>query len=199
MNNYQVRFLKQAVLGQHVKLDNSDDVVRRCIELADRDMLSGGRFVCEDFNKPSKKERIDYILETLKASSYDYSKVNKREVCNTVFWNCDEVKSKTIKGKGRDYKPLGFAQKIVNMTYKYLYVFRDHIDVEIDFCKCECPVDSVILEKLGRNEKWTNLTFDEYESIQCSIDNALKDEQYSVLKAEIGALAFDDNWVNTEE
>ncbi len=46
MNEYQISFLKQSVLGQKVRMNNSEEVIRRCIELADRDMMSGGRFVC---------------------------------------------------------------------------------------------------------------------------------------------------------
>ena len=197
MNSYQIRFLKQSVLGQKVKMSTSKEVIKRCIELADRDMMSGGRFVCKSFNKQEQKDRVEYIFDVLERENYQYAKIDKKEICNDLFWECDTTKTIIVRGRCRDFKPFGFAQKIVNMTFKYLYIFKEHIGREIDFSTCECPLDSVIIiEKLGRNERWTNITIDDYDRIKESIDKSLQSKQYSELKSEIGALAFDDNWVN---
>ena len=196
MNSYQIRFLKQSILGQKVKISDSKEVIKRCVELADRDMWSGGRFICEEFNKPEKNDRVSYICNLLENHGYNYKKIDKRTVCKALFWECDTTKVLEVNGRKRYFKPYGLAQKIVNMTFKYLYIFREHIDKEIDFSVCECPVDSIILDKLGRSEKWTNITIDEYNQIRECIEKALNDVRYCALKSEIGALAFDDNWVN---
>ncbi len=66
MNDYQNRFLKQYVLWQEVKLDDSQTVLRRCIELADKDMLSGGRFISMFFNIKARRNRVEYLLNELK-------------------------------------------------------------------------------------------------------------------------------------
>ena len=200
MNDYQIRFLKQSVLGQQVKMSKSDDVVKRCIELADKDMMSGGRFICKkDFKEKSKDCRVKYVLKKLKENSFDYSRIDKQKVCEDLFWKCDDKTTQTVMGIEREYLPFGLAQKLINMTFKYLYIFKNHIGREIDFSKCDCPVDSVVLKKLNREDKWTNMSVEQYESIQKAIDKALKDKKYSTMKKEIGALAFDDNWVNDEE
>lgn len=196
MNDYQIRFLKQAVLGQQVNMNDPDAVIKKCVELADRDMMSGGRFVSAFFLQ-SKKERVNYMMNELKKNGFDYTKIDKKKICNALFWTCDEEKTKTVKGTMRCFKPFGLAQKLVNMTYKYLYVYREHIgDIKLDFTMCDCPVDSVVLQKLGSDLKWTNMTAEEYGHTQDEIIAKLEDEKYSLMKAEIGALAFDDNWIN---
>lgn len=80
----------------------------------------------------------------------------------------------------------GKAQKIVNMTFKYLMLFDDASDYQKVFQQCEMPLDSKILEyynntivtslnksknsKIQRcNTAWSNLEYDEYEDIQKNI------------------------------
>lgn len=80
----------------------------------------------------------------------------------------------------------GKAQKIVNMTCKYLMLFSDASDYQKVFQQCEMPLDSKILEyynntivtslnksknsKIQRcNTAWSNLEYDEYEDIQKNI------------------------------
>ena len=44
----------------------------------------------------------------------------------------------------------GQAQKVVNMFFKYLYTFKDESEINLnenDFDSCDCPVDSIILQK----------------------------------------------------
>ena len=194
MNDYQIRFLKQYVLGQRTNMDKPSEVIKKCVELADNDMLTGGRFICNQFAKSDKTERVEYILQKLEKNNYRYSKIDKRDVCNDVIWACDE--ERTI--NNRRYKPYGFAQKLLNMTYKWLYIYKDYIGKEIDFSKCECPLDSVVLGRLGRQENWTNLTVSQYEDIRVNIQKELEEERYAEMKGEIGELAFDDNWVNSQ-
>ncbi len=80
----------------------------------------------------------------------------------------------------------GKAQKIVNMTCKYLMLFSDASDYQKVFQQCEMPLDSKIFEyynntivtslnksknsKIQRcNTAWSNLEYDEYEDIQKNI------------------------------
>lgn len=80
----------------------------------------------------------------------------------------------------------GKAQKIVNMTCKYLMLFSDASDYQKVFQQCEMPLDSKILEYYNntivtslnesKNSKiqkcttaWSNLEYEEYEDIQKNI------------------------------
>ena len=90
----------------------------------------------------------------------------------------------------------GLAQKVVNMTYKYLYVFSDYINKDIDFTRCDCPLDSVILKKLPSiNCVWSKITEDEYIYCQQLISDYLHKENIDIELTLIGNLAFDFlNW-----
>lgn len=81
----------------------------------------------------------------------------------------------------------GKAQKIVNMTFKYLFCFDDA--KSDDFNLCHMPVDSYILKWYkdisGNRLKncWSNLEKDEYQQIQNKIKELLGDG-FTPLKAE---------------
>ena len=196
MNDYQIRFLLQNVLGQKVRLNDPEQVIRQCIKLADMDMLSGGRFACDHFAKSDSKDRVEYLYAKLYEVGYKYTKVDKGSICNDLFWEPDEERHVIVRGRERIYKSYGLTQKLVNMTYKYLYIYRDYIGVDIDYSKCECPIDSAILDKIHLDLKWTNITVKEYEMIQKEINNSLNNPKNNKLCCEIGGLAYDDNWIN---
>ena len=120
MNEYQIRFLKQQVLGQKVKMNDPVWVIKRCVELADTDMLSGGRFVYDFFKKKDRKDRVDYIIKELEDNNYMYNKIDKKKICKSLLWECDKTQKIIVRGKERYYKPYGLSQKLVNMTFKYL-------------------------------------------------------------------------------
>ena len=56
----------------------------------------------------------------------------------------------------------------------------------------------MVLNNLGRDEKWTNITCTEYEEIKNAIEKELNSPKYSAMRTEIGALVYDDIWVNDE-
>ena len=73
----------------------------------------------------------------------------------------------------------GQAQKVVNMFFKYLYTFKDEQCVKLseqDFDNCDCPIDSIILDKLYKTEKykgtvWSKIDGGQYNEIQKDIQN----------------------------
>lgn len=90
----------------------------------------------------------------------------------------------------------GKAQKIVNMTFKYLFCFDDARNYYDKFTPCHVPLDSYILDwynqaaKENKNPnikpcktKWSNLKEPEYNTIQSNIKNLLK-ENYNPFLAE---------------
>lgn len=75
---------------------------------------------------------------------------------------------------------LGAIQKLVNMTFKYLLILQAYGLVEqyIDIAECDCPLDSIILERLSKSHpefssvKWTAIDDVEvYEKIQQAIES----------------------------
>ncbi len=75
----------------------------------------------------------------------------------------------------------GKAQKIVNMTFKYLYLFEKNEPIQLLFAFCHMPLDSNIFEYLkkkfkshGLNAKlfetaWSKLDAGQYREIQTAI------------------------------
>ena len=70
-NQYIITFLKQAVLGQSIPLDDPEKVFERCIKLADNDMLSGGRFAIQCSEKRKQVDRVTIIKEIIHSDNYD--------------------------------------------------------------------------------------------------------------------------------
>ena len=202
--NYKYLFLEKVVLGRKTKINNSDEVITKCISLAFDDMLTIGRFYLGENitdkngnikNNLKKEEKIKQLHALLADNNYQ----NPRQIIEnglTIFGYENEIRSEKKKEIVTRY---GLCQKLVNMTFKYLYVFSDYTGINIDFSSCDCPLDSVILKRLGQtNVKWSRLTKKEYDDIQNKIKEELqKDNRYKNNKElkNIGNLAYDFlNW-----
>lgn len=50
---------------------------------------------------------------------------------------------------------LGQAQKVVNMFFKYLYTFKDELNLQgcKVFGECDCPIDSRNFQRIGQDSK----------------------------------------------
>lgn len=76
----------------------------------------------------------------------------------------------------------GKAQKIVNMTFKYLMLFDNAQDYEDVFSKCHMPIDSYIIDyfntvdNLGIKKSWSNFEEDDYTPLQEHIKTYCKTE-----------------------
>jgi hypothetical protein len=118
----------------------------------------------------------------------------KSELCNFIkedFWSYfhaqgklisfpswhDDACCKVIEILEKRYNGVtyGKAQKIVNMTFKYLYCFEGALDFEDCFGECHMPLDSKILE-------WYRQNVDVTQHTACSyLDKA----EYNVIKDNI--------------
>lgn len=192
MKDWKICFLKSSLLGQATDKSNPDEVFSKCFDLAYRDMMTAGRFYSSSFL--NKKE--DILKETKKiirdknySSSRDIIEDVAKLICNEKIGSC----TKYVTG-------FGLAQKLVNMTFKYLYVFSDLIfkgKGMPDFSKCDCPIDSIILKKAGINDcAWSKLTNEQYETCQEKISEFLKNEKFLDPElSNLGNLAYDFmNW-----
>ncbi len=127
--------------------------------------------------------------EVLKWLSHEFLKFFKDEgnIYDENFskWHekiCEEFLNKFNGDVLKDnYKPIQFgkAQKIVNMTFKYLRCFDDADDYSAFFVHCQMPMDSFMIEEwynknnVGNGEKiscaWSNFRKDCYYDIQSQI------------------------------
>ena len=194
-------FLKKFVLGREVKLGDSDEVIRACISRAYSDMMTAGKYVLDtDLAKGDKAKternngRKESFFELLQDHGYAFSRELISDTCE-LFGSLEIIRS------GDRYATRwGLAQKLVNMTFKYLYVFSEEVDAEgkaIDFSVSDCPLDSVILDAIEyKGTVWSRLDIDTYLEIQDKIDAALVDEakkrpEIAEEKKKIGRLLYD--------
>lgn len=198
INKMEYDFLVKSVLGQKLELNNgakdiSDSIIEACIARADRDMLTAG---CNYLIANKMEMRRKTLKNSLKESHYSFS----REIIEQYSKDIKTMirADKDLKDKEVSY---GLAQKSVNMAFKYLYVFKRYIDKKMDFRNCDCPLDSVILGKIGEKDVlWSQINPNDYVNIQEKIKSRLldeikRDQEYKELYGEIGNLLFDFiNW-----
>lgn len=168
---YKTRFLEKLVLGRKTNFSESGNVVQQCIKKAYQAMLAGGRF------SGIKKNIIAEFTILLENSNYEFStdliqKTKEKIIC-------------------AEENAFGLAQKIVNMTFKYFFVFKKYIDRKIDFSNCHCPLDENILKTIGEDASWTKIDFDTYKKCQEKISKKLKEKKIPRELENTGNLAFD--------
>lgn len=190
---YKTLFLEKAILGRTTDLENPDEVILKCIKLAYRDMLTAGRYYVISDAENNIESRCNQLKSILEQKDYVYSR-NIIEQTQSLFGDKEEIRKEL---GDRFATRFGLAQKLVNMTYKYFYVFYDYIQKDIDFSKCDCPLDSIIIkEKLNLKQyTWSKLTNKEYLDCQQKISGRLQKEDLNVELKSLGNLAFDFlNW-----
>lgn len=184
--NWKQSFLESVVLGQSTNKNDPITVKRKCVEVAYRDMMTAGRYYSKSFLH-SKDEICYSVIKLIESRNYLFSRNMIETVASAI---CDD----RICDGNRFVTGYGLAQKIVNMTYKYLYVFSDYIFIDCtapDFSLCDCPLDSIILNKASLNQyTWSKLDKTQYEDCQRKIANYLKKPLDEEL-AKLGNLAFD--------
>lgn len=186
MKNLKFIFLAKVLLKREIDFGDPEAVIYQCVERAYRDMMIGARYCFSG----EKETCCRKFIEILNKNHYEFSREMIEETA-ALFGN-EEVIRKDNKYVTR----YGLSQKLVNMTYKYLFVFYDYIDKEIDFSDCDCPLDSIILEKtLNSDAKWTKITKEKYVFYQEKISDLLRQTELDDEIKDIGNLAFDFlNW-----
>lgn len=191
-NNLKFNFLKKRLLGQRTNINNSVEVIKKCISLAYQDMMDVGIYYLDtNLPKMDKQKTInnnirkDNFYNILVNNNFVFSIALIEEVTN-IFGPSERITN----SKNNYVTRFGLAQKLVNMTFKYLYIFSDEIDQTINFSNCDCPLDSIIIETLNLNETytWSKLTKEEYLFLQTFINNVVEDkDKYN----ELGRLLYD--------
>ena len=184
-------FLESSLLGQSTNKNNPNEVQTKCINLAYADMMTAGRFYSAYFLH-TREEICCATNEAIKQCDYVFS---RDLIQKTSLLFC-----KNIIGSGNKYVTgYGLAQKFINMTFKYLYVFSDLIFIEHhvpNFSVCDCPLDSIILKEVSvKDAVWSKLTAQEYQKCQDKISSLLKSKPLDMELSKLGNLAFDFiNW-----
>ncbi len=142
----------------------------------------------EKENNYSTDKLSDSVFKELVREIYDFFADSKdfthAEYCKIV--------TNSFKNKGT-HTTYGQAQKIVNMTFKYLYCFLDRDKYKNKFDNCDIALDRFTLiwyaQKSGYwFEGWSNLDSEKlYNKIQKDYKNIINKEfsgQYSAIEAE---------------
>ena len=183
MNELVEGFLYKVLGGRQIKTLDLNDLINMCIQRAYRDMLNGGRFVIGNHND----EQLSDIRQIFKKYNYTFDRMMIDDVAIIIH------KEEKIEKNGRFVTRYGLAQKIVNMTFIYFYLFNDFLKKNgliIDYSNCDCPLDSIVLNDGLKHYDiaWTRMNKEQYIAIQ----NEIKQKEFSY---NIGNLEYDFiNW-----
>lgn len=187
MTDWKKSFLESSVLGQSTNKCCPSEVIIRCIELAYSDMMTAGRYYSASFLN-DKKEICFATNRAIIESNFVFSRKTIK-VISLLF--CED----TIGNGNRYVTGFGLAQKLINMTFKYLYVFSDLIFVDKsipDFSSCDCPLDSIIIKKAHIKDcVWSKLTEQQYLECQAKITELLNAISLDLELSKLGNLAYD--------
>lgn len=213
--DYKSKFLTKCVLGHKVDLMSPEAVIKACCSKAYDNMNTGIKYVWSSNNPNSQKNgKEDFISEYTKLL-YNNNNNNNLYFSKQLIYNCytlfgvsystnkDHKISTTINKSTREFSIFGACQKLVNMSFKYFYVFDELIKnkLAIDYSECDCPLDSIILNSIhlesnSQSIKWTTILENDYDSIQSKIKDLIQekinqgDDCSSELKG-LGNLAYD--------
>lgn len=191
MTDWKKSFLESSVLGQSTNKCCPSEVIIKCIELAYSDMMTAGRYYSASFLN-DKKEICSATNSAITESNFVFSRKIIKDI-SLLF--CDN----TIGNDNHYVTEFGLAQKLINMTFKYLYVFSDLIFVDKaipDFSSCDCPLDSIIIKKAHIKDcVWSKLTEQQYLECQAKITELLNANSLDLELSKLGNLAYDFiNW-----
>ncbi len=191
MTDWKKSFLESSVLGQSTNKYCPSEVIKKCIELAYSDMMTAGRYYSASFL--NNKDEICFATNrAIIESNFVFSRKTIKDI-SLLF--CDD----TIGNGNRYVTGFGLAQKLINMTFKYLYVFSDLIFVDKsipDFSSCDCPLDNIIIKKAHIKDcVWSKLTEQQYLECQAKITELLNANSLDLELSKLGNLAYDFiNW-----
>lgn len=181
---------------------NEDEIVKKCVRLAFRDLTVRTMKSKKDIDKPVVLDELAIDCCQEKVAGKTYLKLIKDwlEGCEELPENrflslhddlCNIVIKCLKKKYEDDYCTYGKAQKIVNMTFKYLYAYHCSKDdssswSEESFKFCHMPLDSFTLEWFGR--KIPNVTkgkIGAWSNIQKKEKNNRKSYEYEFYQERI--------------
>lgn len=161
-------------------LPNKSNLLWDSIWRAHRDVLTGSKYL-DAYCK--KKDVVKYGNRTYEINSITVSLYNiiSSGVKNSILYDGEYINPRSVidylyeKFNSVEY---GAIQKLVNMLFKYLIILKTHnvkeksIDeIKFNITDCDCPIDSIILNKINYPIKWTSITPQQYDCIQSYIQS----------------------------
>ena len=189
--DWKRNFLESSLLRRSTNKNNQNEVQAKCVDLAYSDMMTAGRYYSASFRNDKKK-----ICSATNSAITESNFVFSRKIIEDIsLLFCDN----TIGNGNRYVTGFGLAQKLINMTFKYLYVFSDLIFIDKpipDFSSCDCPLDSIILNVIPYNKTvWSKFTKADYIKCQNKISDLLKSMTLDDELKSLGNMAYDFlNW-----
>ncbi|BAN77255.1 hypothetical protein [Adlercreutzia equolifaciens] len=167
----------------------------RDVVLARQHVVPYSNYGNEPWVSPAKREPnvIAARLYEILVQWPEGEPLGSRSLIDQLLLGVERNGQKVVLDEGQLF---GSVQKLVNMTLKYLVMLQlfgasdkylERLPI-ISADECDCPLDSIVLEKLGgrfREMKWTRLSRQEYEEAQEEIE----------ANQEVSGLRYDlENW-----
>ncbi len=209
---YMIKFGKDVEPGQdaYMSVINANDIVfairKAYFDMSPRTIKGeGDKSQKEEIDSQGKKDLffamansfLEYFENNCVNTQEKFDKWHK-EICEFFLDNYNRL----LKQANKKSVAFGKAQKIVNMTFKYLYCFDNAKDYSYKFDFCHIALDSYILDwvydeclkekyngikftKYGKNSlpNWSNLEYSakdnipQYKEIQEIIRHKIKSEE----------------------
>lgn len=163
-------FLICCYFGQSVDL---------CMGAIDRAYVDMASHTLHFINKDSVDEKWESRLNasnTILSRICNYSGAFLKWHCETIEMIKERYNGKLANNNEEKTLTEGQAQKWLNMTVKYLYVFKVLLEKDDDRLKqiktfldetsedyYKMPIDSYVLKEIGGNPPWSGLSKEEYE------------------------------------
>lgn len=140
--------------------------IKQCLETA----YHSAKRNCDGINADTLDEAFDQIKDKIHDGFFptcaDFNELHK-ECCNIFF--------KTVTDKNKKPYAYGIAQKVINLTFKYLYCHDEAKNYEDNFKDCHTVLDSYILKYYSiKDTSWTKLSEKDYDDIEETIKNQRK-------------------------
>lgn len=170
--NLIIRFLTTEAIKTPDRPKHKDrlwDAIRK----AHRDVMTGARTgnipIYSEKNRDKNEKTLEYL----------YQQIHKEQGSLSSGLLIEKLQ------KNDGAIEFAAIQKLVNMTLKYLIILNECEGTAsvFDICeeKCDCPIDSIILERLNKingnkHECWTKIEESEYIKVQDEIRAYLREE-----------------------
>lgn len=169
------------------KCDLSEELIKKCLDKAyivmtPRTIKGHGRLSNEQKNENKYiliECFLNYFKSTFPTNESEFDSIH-RKMCERFL----NTLNKNLKGNTLDEQKYGKAQKIVNVTFKYLYCALNS-KYDCYFKYCHMLLDSYTLRWVFENCNinnvsntiyWSNLTVEEYEEIQKKVREKFKNK-----------------------
>ena len=162
MEDKIVEFYRRVIFGEEYdksSATNVDSVFKWCFYNAWSDMA---RHTLKWNDDSADKDKIKQDI--CKDFVYDLTNVNWRNLKTKEIRDFISKFQTKMKNSGHfEYTDgeiqknftFGQAQKVVNMFFKYLYTFKDELNLQgcTVFGECDCPIDSRNFQRIGQDSK----------------------------------------------